>query len=83
MLATDFITKWRSADLTERAAAQSHFRDLCDLLGEEAPTDADPKMKRDYDRRAGGQWLASISQGVLPSGRGGMRSRSAIASPAS
>jgi hypothetical protein len=37
MLAPDFITKWRAADLTERAAAQSHFRDLCDLLGEEAP----------------------------------------------
>jgi hypothetical protein len=43
MLATDFIEKWRSSDLTERAAAQSNFRDLCDLLGEKAPTDADPK----------------------------------------
>ena len=41
--ATDFIAKWRAADLTERAAAQSHFRDLCDLLGEPTPTDADPK----------------------------------------
>ena len=40
MLAADFITKWRAADLTERAAAQSHF-----LLGEEAPADADPKGK--------------------------------------
>ena len=28
------------------------------------------------------QWLASMSQGVLPSGSGGMRSRSAIGSPA-
>jgi hypothetical protein len=36
----DFIAKWRSADLTERATAQSHYRDLCDVLGEEAPTDA-------------------------------------------
>jgi hypothetical protein len=48
MLAVDFIARWRSADLTERAAAQSHFRDLCDLLGEEPPTTADPK----------GEWYA-------------------------
>jgi hypothetical protein len=43
ILAVDFITKWGAADLTERAAAQSHFRDLCDLLGEDEPTNADPK----------------------------------------
>ena len=29
------------------------------------------------------QWLDSMSQGVLPAGNGGMRSRSVIASPAS
>ena len=46
MLATDFIAKWRAADLTERAAAQSHFRDLCDLLGERASSDADPGGER-------------------------------------
>jgi hypothetical protein len=40
-------------------------------------------MSRDRDGRKGGQWLASMSQGVLPSGSGGIRSRSAIASPAS
>src|SRR5215831_4920577 len=48
MLAADFIGKWHAADLTERAAARSHFRDLCELLGEQAPTDADPK----------GEWYA-------------------------
>lgn len=37
-----FIQKWRRAALTERAAAQSHFNDLCALLGEPTPTDADP-----------------------------------------
>jgi type II restriction/modification system DNA methylase subunit YeeA len=46
MHAADFIAKWRTADLTERAAAQSHFRDLCDLLGEKTPTDADPRGER-------------------------------------
>jgi type II restriction/modification system DNA methylase subunit YeeA len=46
MLAADFIARWRAVDLTERAAAQSHFHDLCNLLGEEAPAAADPKGER-------------------------------------
>jgi hypothetical protein len=28
-----FIAKWRDSALTERQGAQSHFLDLCDLLG--------------------------------------------------
>jgi hypothetical protein len=38
-----FIAKWQAAELRERAAAQSHFNDLCELLDEPKPTDADPK----------------------------------------
>jgi hypothetical protein len=37
-----FIAKWKTAELKERAAAHSHFIDLCRLLDEPAPTDADP-----------------------------------------
>ena len=37
-----FIAKWHASELTERSAAQSHFIDLCHLLGEPTPTDADP-----------------------------------------
>ena len=37
-----FIAKWQASELTERAAAQSHFIDVCHLLGEPTPTDADP-----------------------------------------
>ncbi len=37
-----FIAKWQASGLTERSAAQSHFIDLCHLLGEPTPTDADP-----------------------------------------
>ena len=37
-----FIAKWRASELKERSAAQSHFIDLCRLLGEPTPTDADP-----------------------------------------
>jgi hypothetical protein len=37
----DFIRKWKAVELAESAASHSHFIDLCNLLGEEAPTDAD------------------------------------------
>ena len=36
------IAKWRASELKERSAAQSHFIDLCRLLCEPTPTDADP-----------------------------------------
>lgn len=32
----------RASVLKERSAAQSHFIDLCRMLGEPTPTDADP-----------------------------------------
>ena len=38
----DFIAKWRAAELKERSAAQEHFIDLCRLLGEPTPAEADP-----------------------------------------
>ena len=37
-----FITKWRAAELKESSAAQEHFIDLCRLLGEPTPAEADP-----------------------------------------
>jgi len=36
-----FIEKWQQSELKERSASQSHFNDLCALLGEQNPTDAD------------------------------------------
>tara|TARA_R110001606_G_scaffold327395_1_gene474314 strand:+ start:266 stop:3256 length:2991 start_codon:yes stop_codon:yes gene_type:complete len=41
MTPSDFIRKWEKSELKESAAAQSHFVDLCHLLGVETPTDAD------------------------------------------
>ena len=38
----DFIAKWRAAELKERSAAQEHFIDLCRLLDEPTPAEADP-----------------------------------------
>lgn len=42
----EFIDKWKSVTQTERATAQSHFNDLCDLLGEPKPHDDDPTGDR-------------------------------------
>jgi type II restriction/modification system DNA methylase subunit YeeA len=41
--AQEFIAKWRRAELTERSAAQQHFLDLCELLGQDPPAKADPR----------------------------------------
>ena len=43
MTAAEFIDKWRAVTLNERAVAQEHFIDLCRLLGEPTPVEADPK----------------------------------------
>lgn len=41
MMPQQFIAKWREAQLSERSAYQQHFCDLCDLLGQPKPADAD------------------------------------------
>jgi type II restriction/modification system DNA methylase subunit YeeA len=38
----EFVTRWKASTLTERAAAQSHFIDLCDVLHQPHPAAADP-----------------------------------------
>ncbi len=38
----EFITKWRASELKERSASQEHFIDLCRLLDEPTPAEADP-----------------------------------------
>ena len=55
----EFISKWSDAKLRERAGSQSHFIDLCKVLGEKAPTDADPK----------GEWYA-FEKGAMKTGGG-------------
>ena len=42
MTPAGFIAKWRASELKERSAAQEHFIDLCRLLGEPTPAEADP-----------------------------------------
>jgi hypothetical protein len=38
-----FIRKWLRSELKERSASQEHFIDLCHILGEKTPAEADPK----------------------------------------
>jgi hypothetical protein len=33
----EFANRWQGSTLTERAAAQSHFIELCGILGQPAP----------------------------------------------
>ncbi len=42
MTPQEFITKWQRANLSERSAYQQHFLDLCELLGQPKPAEADP-----------------------------------------
>jgi len=37
----EFISKWAANERTERAASQSHFNDLCELIGHPKPLDVD------------------------------------------
>jgi type II restriction/modification system DNA methylase subunit YeeA len=41
----EFVDKWRHVTLTEKAAAQEHFIDLCRLIGHPTPAEADPTGK--------------------------------------
>ena len=36
------IAKWRASELKESSAAHEHFIDLCRMLGEPTPAEADP-----------------------------------------
>ena len=42
MTPREFIRKWRAAELKERSASQEHFIDLCRLVEEPTPAEADP-----------------------------------------
>ncbi len=46
MLVHEFQAKWRNAELKESAAAKEHFLDLCRMLGQPTPAEADPTGTR-------------------------------------
>src|SRR5438270_4814181 len=63
--ANDFIRKWRAVELKERSAAQEHFLDLCRLVGEPTPAEADPIgdfycFERGATKASGGEGWADV-----------------------
>jgi hypothetical protein len=65
MTPAQFIAKWRSVELKERSAAQTHFNDLCALLGVPDPIAADPTgaeycFERGATKAAGGEGWADV-----------------------
>lgn len=60
-----FLNKWRSVELKERSASQSHFNDLCSLLGVDNPVAADPKgewftFEKGASKTSGGEGWADV-----------------------
>lgn len=43
MTPQQFVAKWSKIQLKEITTAQSHFLDICQLIGHPAPLDADPQ----------------------------------------
>lgn len=61
----DFQAKWRDVDLKERSAAQEHFLDLCRVLGQPTPAEADKTgesytFERGTAKTGGGQGFADV-----------------------
>lgn len=55
-----FIAHWQHNNITERAGAQQHFNDLCDVLGVEKPRDADQYCFERGAKTQGGQGWADV-----------------------
>lgn len=61
----EFIATWKDNALTERAAAQAHFIDLCRLLDHPTPPEADPKgeffcFEKGASKTGGGDGYADV-----------------------
>ena len=65
MTPQQFVKKWRPIMLTERAAAHSHFNDLCELLDHPKPLDVDPTgdeftFEKGVKKAGGGDGFADV-----------------------
>jgi len=61
----EFVTRWQRATLTESAGSQSHFIDLCDLLGQPRPADVDQEghtytFEKGVSKTSGGEGFADV-----------------------
>jgi hypothetical protein len=62
---SEFISKWKRSELTERSAAQQHFIDLCHVLGHPTPAESDPvgaryTFEKGVAKVGGGQGYADV-----------------------
>ena len=60
-----FIDRWKPVALSERAAAQSHFNDLCRLVDHPTPIEADPRgehfaFEKGLQKSGGGLGFADV-----------------------
>ena len=60
-----FIDRWRKVTQTEKAVSQSHFNDLCAVLGERTPVETDPEgdeycFERGAAKDGGGDGWADV-----------------------
>ncbi|MDE2918402.1 MAG: class I SAM-dependent DNA methyltransferase [Chloroflexota bacterium] len=65
MTAAEFIKRWSRVTQSEKAVAQSHFNELCRLLGEPTPVEADPEgeeycFERGAAKDSGGDGWADV-----------------------
>jgi hypothetical protein len=65
MTPQQFIAKWQKVTLSERSACQQHFLDLCELLDQPKPAEADPEgawytFERGVEKVAGGKGWADV-----------------------
>ncbi len=65
MDAAEFARKWITSRRTERAASQEHFVDLCRMLGEQTPNEADPSgdfyaFEKGASRASAGEGFADV-----------------------
>lgn len=65
MTPAEFIKKWKPVALTERAAAQPHFLDLCKLFEHDDPISADPTgewftFEKGATKTGGGEGFADV-----------------------
>ncbi len=65
MNVSEFIAKWEKSELTERSASQTHFNELCEVLGHQKPTDMDARgdfftFDKGTSKQGGGKGWADV-----------------------